>query len=340
MRGALSHFRIRREIRVCPDFLSDLHSQDAPPQSPSRGTHGAWSLRSGVKSRLPNRGTSQARGRVGRVGATFHWWTTSTARIGQEIMNFDSSHPRARPSAAFARAQGREPRLIDRLEQSLSIPADSPDQVVELMIRCTIAAVELVVGVDHAGVTASLDSEPFTVAPTDERVEEFDRTQYLLGDGPCLSASRTGRSVRMSVEQLGTRWPTLGIAARNAGLEGFLAIPLFNYDVPVGSLNLYSHSAVAETDRDRDLVVVIAEYLGAGLDAIATDHRLERAANALRRGIASRADIERAVGILMIRRDTDPQTALSELQASARRQSRDLLDVARQMIISADDERT
>ena len=39
---------------------------------------------------------------------------------------------------------------------------------------------------------------------------------------------------------------------------------LFNADVPVGSLNLYSHSAVAETDRDRDLVVVIAEYLGAG----------------------------------------------------------------------------
>ena len=110
--------------------------------------------------------------------------------------------------------------------------------------------------------------------------------------------------------------------------------------MPVGSLNLYSHSAVAETDRDRDLVVVIAEYLGAGLDAIATDHRLEHAANALRRGIASRADIERAVGILMIRRNTDPQTALSELQASARHQSRDLLDVARQTIISADDQRT
>lgn len=254
-------------------------------------------------------------------------------------MNFDSSHPRARPSAAFLRAQSREPRLINRLEQSLSIRADSPDRFVELMIRCAVAAVDLVAGVDHAGVTASLDSEPFTVAPTDECVEEFDRKQYLLGDGPCVSASRTGRSVRMSVEQLGARWPTLGVAARDAGLEGFLAIPVFNSELPVGSLNLYSHSAVADTGRDRDLVVVIAEYLGAGIDAIATDHRLERAANALRRGIASRADIERAVGILMMRRDTDPQNALWELQASAERQSRKILDVARQTIISADDER-
>jgi GAF domain-containing protein len=254
-------------------------------------------------------------------------------------MNFDSSHPRARPSGALERARGREPKLIDRLERSLSTPAGSPDRVVELMARCTVAAVDLVVGVDHAGVTASLDSEPFTVAPTDERVEDFDRKQYLLDDGPCLSASRTGRSVRMSVEQLGIQWPALGVAARNAGLTGFLAVPLFNSGLPVGSLNMYSHSAVADTDRDHDLVLVIAEYLGAGLDAIATDNRLERAGAALRRGIASRAEIERAVGILMVRRDTDPETAFSELEAEARRESRHIRDVARQTIISADDDR-
>ncbi|MFE4498539.1 GAF and ANTAR domain-containing protein [Rhodococcus sp. NPDC056743] len=250
-----------------------------------------------------------------------------------------SRGPRPSPdnSDSFRRAQLADPVGMDKLRGLMNVSATSPDHVIELMTRCTGAAVELVSGVDHAGVTATLDNAPFTVAPTDPLVEAFDRAQYEFGDGPCLSASRTGNYIRMSVTEVEERWPVLGHSARAAQLTDFLAVPLFAERVPVGSFNLYSQKSIEHSVHDRDLVTVLADYLGHALEVAAHDDRRDRAAGSLREAIRARGDIERAVGVVMNQNDCDALDAFRELETRSATNSDNILEVARQILASIDD---
>ncbi|TSD48944.1 GAF and ANTAR domain-containing protein [Rhodococcus sp. KBS0724] len=240
-------------------------------------------------------------------------------------------------SDSFRRAHLADPIAMEKLRRLLDVSATSPDHVIELMTRCTGAAVELVSGVDHAGVTATLDNTPFTVAPTDPLVEAFDRAQYDFGDGPCLSASRSGNYVRMSVADVEERWPVLGDSARAAQLTDFLAVPLFAEESPVGSFNLYSQKSIDSSVRDRDVLTVLADYLGHALEAAARDDKRGRAAGALRDAIGARVDIERAVGVVMNQNDCDASVAFRELETRSAANSDNILDVARQILASIDD---
>lgn len=251
-----------------------------------------------------------------------------------------SRNPQHSPdnSESFRRAHRLDPVALDRLRGQLNISTSTPDRVIELMSRCTSAAVELVSGVDHAGVTATLDNTPFTVAPTDPLVDAFDRAQYEFGDGPCLKASRSGDSVRMSLSDVERRWPTLADSARAAQLADFVAVPLFAEKSPVGSLNLYSRRSIDSSIRGQDLVAVLADYLGSALD-VAVDHdKRSQAANALRVSIGARVDIERAVGVLMNQNDCDALDAFRELETRSSVNSDNILVVARQILASIDDE--
>ncbi|MDI9915060.1 GAF domain-containing protein [Rhodococcus sp. IEGM 1379] len=174
---------------------------------------------------------------------------------------------------------------MDRLQRHLDVAAPTPDRVIELMTRCTGAAVELVPGVHHASVTATLDNIPLTVAPTDPLLVAFDLAQYSFGEGPCLTASRTGNSVRLSLDELEARRPVLGQTARDAQLTDFLAVPLLVEQSSVGSLNLYSENSIVHSIRDRDLVTALADYLGNALEAAAHDQRQGQAAAALRHAV-------------------------------------------------------
>ena len=43
------------------------------------------------------------------------------------------------------------------------------------------------------GITMRLGISAFTVAASDERAAQLDETQYEAGDGPCLTALRSGQ---------------------------------------------------------------------------------------------------------------------------------------------------
>jgi hypothetical protein len=258
---------------------------------------------------------------------------------GSGTANIMPPNPGHRPesTSAFRRAHGRDPAGIERLQFILGIPADTPDRVLELMSRCTDAAVDILEGVDHAGITASFDGHPLTVAPTDTAVERFDQQQYEFDDGPCLHALRTAETTRMDVAEVGRRWPPLGSAARKARLTGFLATPLFAEGVSVGSLNLYSHTTVSDTTHTNDLVTILADYLNTALESINLIARQGRAARTLRDAIASRIEIEHAVGVLMGAHTINAADAFSELEAGATLRALTTAEYARLLIGSVGD---
>lgn len=237
-------------------------------------------------------------------------------------------------SAAFMRAHAHDPAGIDQLRRSLDIVIGTADDVLDMMGICTAAAVSMIDGVHHGGITASLDGTPFTAAPTDPAVEAFDQQQYQVGDGPCLRALRTAGTVRMSAEELAARSPELGAAARAADLTDFLATALFASGVPAGSLNLYSHTVIPDTVQVNDIVTILADYLSRTVGDLESVTRRGHVAAALRDAVAGRTDIERAVGVLMSVHEVGAAAARERLIAGAEENAISVLDYARKILSS------
>jgi GAF domain-containing protein len=168
-------------------------------------------------------------------------------------------------------------------------------------------------GADMASVTVMRGDRGETAASSEERVWAIDSDQYTAGDGPCLEAARTGEIVRVGVEEAHERWPEFARSTRAAGVESYLACPLIIGEEFVGSLNLYSEKPHGFGDLD---VALLRVYMTAALAAIANARRLAEArklAEGLKMAMDSRAVIDQARGVLMVRRGISAEQALEEL---------------------------
>lgn len=59
----------------------------------------------------------------------------------------------------------------------------------------------------HCNVTVVRRKKPITVACSDLRARAMDELQYAFGDGPCLTAMRTGTTVYVPDVSTEHRWP-------------------------------------------------------------------------------------------------------------------------------------
>jgi GAF domain-containing protein len=140
-----------------------------------------------------------------------------------------------------------------------------------------------------------------TVSTNASVAAELDALQYRLGDGPCLEAATTGRTVVVEDSAGDPRWPDLARAAAAAGLHGVVSTPFPSRESVVGGLNLYLQPPL-EGDADlreraerfsRHAVVPLANALVHG--------RVRQLADHLQVALESRAVIDQAKGILMER---------------------------------------
>jgi GAF domain-containing protein len=146
------------------------------------------------------------------------------------------------------------------------------------------------------------NTQPQTVASSSDRVRDIDARQYAAGDGPCLEAARTGRTVRVDMDLARQRWPRFALSAQQAGVKSYLSAPLSMDDRYAGSLNLYGEQADSFSHLDE---VLLRLFTTAATEAIANGRRYARArteAENLRAALDSRAVIDQAIGVLMMRR--------------------------------------
>ncbi len=109
--------------------------------------------------------------------------------------------------------------------QDLSDVLDEYEDLATVLEHVVEGAVRIVPGADMAGVTLVSDESAKTVAATHPRVREVDQVQYANDGGPCLTASRDGRSVVVDVDQVRSRWPALEASAADLGIKSFIALP-------------------------------------------------------------------------------------------------------------------
>lgn len=182
-------------------------------------------------------------------------------------------------------------------------------------------------GIDHAGISIISRKDVIeTKAATDELVWQFDRIQYDLGEGPCVSAMRGTPVVSVPHARHDQRWPRFMPLAVQLGLRSQLAVRLFlDQEGTMGALNLYSTS--------QELIDPDAEHVAelfASHAAIALHQARE--VQHLNQALESRKVIGQALGIVMERYGLDEDHAFSFLLRASSHSNIKLRDIASELV--------
>ncbi len=108
-------------------------------------------------------------------------------------------------------------------------------------------------GAEGAGLTLLEPDRADTIVKSEPFVEEIDDIQYGLGEGPCISAAETGRTMRSGSLGDDPRWPRFGPRADRLGVHSVLSLPLIAGDVVVGAMNVYAHAPDSFDERSAEL---------------------------------------------------------------------------------------
>lgn len=222
------------------------------------------------------------------------------------------AHPDADLWAALARQLGAQPDL---------------DTLWERVLHASLTHVD---GAEHAGITLLSHKAVSTPAATSDLVHQVDTQQYLIGEGPCLSASLQSEPI-VHVGDLPTdpRWPHFARAVTDLGIRSMLSYQLYTNPNPnartnsgvIGALNIYATNRHAFTGES-----VHAGQLLATHAAIAAATAITNAS--LLTALHSRDVIGQAKGILMERYKITPDQAFDVLIRASNISNRKLRDIA------------
>ncbi len=208
-------------------------------------------------------------------------------------------------------------------EESLE---DTLGRVAYLACRSTI-------GADAAGVTLQRELGPATPAFHGDVARLLDNAQYGAGDGPCLTAYRTGETVRLDdIEKESPRWPGFAAQAAAVAIQSSLSIPLTVRDRTVGALNLYSSNLAAFSDDGIDVAITFAQQAAVALANAEVYWRTYALTQNLEAALENRDRIGQAKGILIAMHKVTGDEAFDLLRRTSQNLNIKLRDVADQVV--------
>ncbi|CAM5287224.1 GAF and ANTAR domain-containing protein [Streptomyces pilosus] len=199
------------------------------------------------------------------------------------------------------------------------------ESVQETLDAISAAAVQLVDGCDAAGIMAVRKGRAITLSSCGEMVEESDRIQGELGEGPCYdlarreNGERTYRITDMTRPQ--PSWPTYAEAARGLGIGSMTGILLYTDKEDFGALDLYARRPGTFTQDIEAAGWMLASHAAVALASARTIDQLEHA-------METRHAIGEAMGILMERHRMTEDDAFGVLRRISQHHNIKLRDVA------------
>ena len=182
----------------------------------------------------------------------------------------------------------------------------------------TSLAQETLSGTVGAGVTlVDEQGRKTTAAASGPIVQQADKVQYELDEGPCLVAFAQRHAVRIDDLSADRRWPRWADAVLPLGLRSSLSVPLVAGDVTRGAVKVYSDRPGTYGERDERLLAMFAAQatvLVANVQAYESAGRLsDEVKNALR----DRDVLAMARGLLMARQQIPEESAFRMLVSLA-----------------------
>ncbi|MCC9197230.1 GAF and ANTAR domain-containing protein [Arthrobacter sp. zg-Y820] len=155
-------------------------------------------------------------------------------------------------------------------------------------------------GTVYCGITLQRSrNHQFTVASSDGEALQLDEIQYAFGDGPCLDAIRVQDEVHVGNAATDSRWPEYMEHIRDVGIRSLYSVPLKLGGEAKAAMNLYAKDPdVFDEDFRRVARTYAAEASHALLLAVRVSQHVATVED-LQAVLASRTDIDLAVGIIM-----------------------------------------
>jgi GAF domain-containing protein len=198
----------------------------------------------------------------------------------------------------------------------------------DLLTRVASCAVEAIPGAEGAGLTLLEADRADTIVKSAPFVAEVDHIQYRLGEGPCISAATTGQVMRSGSLGGDDRWPRFGPRAGRLGVHSVLSLPLSTPDGVVGAMNVYAHPKSSFDDRSERLGLLFSVPAAIAVQNAQILAQTQRLAAHLSAALTSRADIDRAIGILMARSGITADEAFDRLRVLSQHEHTKLAAVA------------
>ena len=199
--------------------------------------------------------------------------------------------------------------------------------------RVAAAGCSLLANCASASVTIIERGRPSTMAATSDVANTLDETQYQSDDGPCLTAARQARTIRIDNTSTDERWPAFSRAAQQNGIASSLSIPMDLGDAAyAGGINIYAGIEDAFSEPDEQLAgayAVQASVIVANARAYWASFEMTRHLTA---AMASRAVIEQAKGILMATHRVASDEAFDRLRLQSQTENRKLREIAADIV--------
>jgi GAF domain-containing protein len=190
-------------------------------------------------------------------------------------------------------------------------------------------------------ITLRLDGAPFTVGASNDLARDVDLIQYEIGTGPCLHALRHGVGLYVPDLAGDDRWGEYGPKAAARGAASCVSVPVIVDDVPVAVLKVYAGEIDGLSSQQRVLAQTSAPEVAGGVGLAKhlarQAHQLDDQTQQLQDRVAAmstRRVIDLAIGVLMGRLKTDPDTAFGLLRKASQSRNVKLRDIAQELLES------
>jgi putative methionine-R-sulfoxide reductase with GAF domain len=187
----------------------------------------------------------------------------------------------------------------------------------------------------HCNVTVVRRKKPVTVAASTPRARLMDELQYRFGDGPCLSAMRTGTTMHVPDVSCEDRWPEYVRAVAKKGVRSILGVPLPLEGESSAALNIYSSRANGFTGEHIARAELFGVQSAKTLRLELRLARLQEAKDNLEAAMKNRTAIDVAVGVIMAQNRCSQDDAMTILRKASNSRNVKLRDVAAAVIASA-----
>jgi transcriptional regulator with GAF, ATPase, and Fis domain len=202
------------------------------------------------------------------------------------------------------------------------------DSVQQTLDEIAVSAVKLVDGCDAAGILAVRKGHAVTLASYGDMVEESDRRQGELGEGPCFDLARRADEDRVfrvvDMTQPQPDWPRYAEAARELGIGSMTGVLLYTHEEDFGALNLYARRPGTFTEDIATAGWLLASHAAVALADARTIDQLEHA-------METRHAIGEAMGILRERHGMSDEEAFGVLRNISQHHNIKLRDVAQRV---------
>jgi GAF domain-containing protein len=234
------------------------------------------------------------------------------------------------PSSTSSRDHSELAALLAQMGAVL-LSTETIDTTVELV---TSLAVETIPGTAGAGVTLVDARGRRTFAASNALVEQADRLQYELDQGPCLAAARDQVKIRIDDVAQDSRWPEWSAAVAEVGVRSMLSIPLVAAGTGMGAIKVYASQPAVYDARAERVLELFAQQAAILLANVQTLADAQQVNVQLTGALQSRDLIGQAKGILVARGAADDASAFAMLVDASQRADRRLHDVARRLVES------